>query len=188
MNKRLVAIIAIVALALGGAYYASPYWALHQMQTAAKSGEGDRVASYVDFPSVRESLKSQMQASLTKQMQGPEMKDNPFAAMGLMLAGGMLNMMVDNMITPESVANMVNSGQPKPIGAAATPKKNEGDSKNTEPETRPRIDRHYEGLGVFKVEMHDPKTDAQMLTLVLGREGWFGWKLKAIRMAYLTDK
>lgn len=184
MSKRAVAITLVVGLCVAAAYYVSPYWAMQQIQAAAKAGEGDRLATYVDFPAVRESIKSQMQASLTKQMQGAEMKDNPFAAMGMMLAGGMLGMMVDNMITPDSVASMINSGKAKRTHPVATPAKNEDQSSKSE--ELPRIDRHYEGLSVFKVEMHEPKTDALMLTLVLGRDGWFGWKLKAIRIEGLS--
>jgi len=157
------------------------------MRTAASAGESDRLSGYVDFPAVRESVKSQMLAMLTKQMQGDSMKSNPFATLGIALAGGMVNTIVEGMVTPEGVANMVRSGNPKPAElkavTAAQPQPDQ-ESRNDH-EKPPRIERHYEGLGVFKLEMRDPETDELMMAFVLNREGWFEWKLKAIRMPFL---
>jgi hypothetical protein len=185
MSRRLVAILVVIGVVVAGAYYGSPHWTMHQLQAAARAGEGDRLARYVDFPAVRESIKTQLQTMMIKKMQNDDMKANPFAAMGMMLAGGMVNMLVDGMVTPEGVATMVNSGKAKPPAMAATPfPKTE---PSGDPDKRPRIERHYDGLGVFKVEMHDPQTDATTLTLVLNREGWFDWKLKAVRFAALAE-
>jgi hypothetical protein len=74
MSKRVAAIVVAIGLLWGGAYYGSPYWAVHQMQAAARAGEGDRLAGYIDFPAVRESIKSQLQAKLMKQMQNDNVK------------------------------------------------------------------------------------------------------------------
>lgn len=188
LSKYAVAIIIVVGVMLACAYYASPYVALHEMQAAARAGEGDRLARHVDFPAVRESLKSQMQAMLTKRMLREDLKDNPFAAFGMLLAGSMVGMMVDNMVTTESLASIVNSGKPKPpagedVSSVDQPTNSHSSNDTSKP---PRITRYYEGLGVFKVEMHDAETDKLMLTLVFNRDGWFGWRLKAIRMDVLT--
>jgi Protein of unknown function (DUF2939) len=189
MSKRTLSLvgIAIVLLFIGG-YYGSPYWALHQMQAAGRAGEGDRLATYVDFPAVRESLKSQMQAMMVTRLQGDSMKDNPFAALGMALAGGMVNTLVEGMVTPESLANMVSSGKVEADkGTASAPAAGDTTS-GKQTAQRPRVERRYEGMDVFHVEMHDPDTDKLMLTLVLNREGWFGWKLKSVRMPALTER
>jgi hypothetical protein len=189
MSKRTLSLVGIaIALLFIGGYYGSPYWALHQMQSAGRAGEGDRLATYVDFPAVRESLKSQMQAMMLTRLQGDSLKDNPFAALGMALAGSMVNTMVEGMVTPESLANMVSSGKAKPEpdkGTVPVPVEDSTSGKATAP--RPRVERRYEGMDVFHVEMHDPETDKLMLTLVLNREGWFGWKLKSLRMPALTE-
>jgi len=184
MGKTISAIVVVAVLSVGGAYYGSPYWAVYQMQAAAKAREGDRLAVYVDFPAVRESLKSQLQAMMLKRMQSQEVKDSPFAAMGMMLAGGMLNLLVDQMITPESVAIMIDRGKAKTAAGEAIPAAS--DNSSVDSGKSPRVERRYEGMSVFKVELHDPQTDAPALTLVLNREGWFGWKLKAIRLESLA--
>lgn len=190
MSKRTLSLVGIaIVLLLIGCYYGSPYWAFHQMRAAGEAGEGDRLASYVDFPAMRESLKSQMQAMMVKQMQSDSMKDNPFAVLGMALAGGMVNTLVDGMVTPESVASMVSSGKAKPEAGKGTPASTPAaNTTSGKPAAKaPRVDRHYEGMDVFHVEMHDPDRDKLMLTLVLNREGWFGWKLKSVRMPAWTD-
>ena len=155
------------------------------MRSAAAAGEGDRLATYVDFPAVRESLKSQMQAVMVKRLQSDTLKDNPFAALGMAIAGGVINTFVDGMVTPESLTSMINSGRPKPGDGERTPAPAPATSSKPSGQV-PRVARHYEGWDVFHVEMHDPDTDRLMVTLVLNREGWFGWKLKSLRVAEWT--
>jgi len=189
-RRNLVRLVAALALVLVGEafYYGSPYWTVWRMQTAARAGEGDRLASYVDFPAVRESVRSQMQQKMLKLVQDETLKDNPFAAFGMALAGVMVNTMVDNMVTRESLVEMIRRGRakvPSETTPASTPTSSVG---NSEAATPPRIDRHYEGADTFHVEMHDPATDKAMLLLVLNREGWFGWKLTAIRMPVLLER
>ena len=189
MNKRLLLGVFAIAVLVGGYYYASPYWVLHRMQSAARAGEGDRLAAFVDFPAVRESVKSQVMASMAKSMENETKKDNPFAAFGMMLAGTMANSMVDAMVTPDAIVIMVNKGT---ATQAAGPKQPEAlppaPDSATATKPLPRVVRHYEGLDVFHVELQDPDTKQPMLQLVMNREGWFGWKLKAVRMPALLDK
>src|SRR5262249_9733552 len=152
----------------------------------AKAGEGDRLVQYVDFPAVWESFKSQLQAMLMKQMQREDLKDNPFAVIGMALAGSMANAMVDNLVTPESLANIVNSGRLNPSTIKmASPSDQANNSEIRKPP--PNITHSYEGLGVFKVEMRDPGTDKLMVALVFNRDSWFSWKLKSVRLTGLTE-
>ncbi len=64
---------------------------------------------YVDFPRVREALKVDLQASLMREMQ--KQKD-AFAALGLLLAGGMVNALVDALLTPEGLASLGTGKEP----------------------------------------------------------------------------
>ncbi len=188
MNTRIAPIGIAVTLFVAGGYYGSPYWAANEMHVAAQAGERDRLAAYVDFPAVRESLKSQLQADSTKSAQTDEMKPNPFTGLSEMLAGGMINMVVDSMVTSEGLVNILSHGTPTHANPNATPPANAStDGKcGIESGKPPRVEHHYESLRVFKVQMYDPKTDKPMLTMVLNREYLFGWKLKSIRLAGLT--
>src|ERR1700730_16507481 len=102
MNRGLLVGL-IAALVLGiGAYGLSPLWAVHNLQSAAQSGDRDEFEQAVDFPAIRESLKGQIAALLVRSMRSdPELKDNPFAAMGALLAPALTDRMVDSVVTPE---------------------------------------------------------------------------------------
>ncbi|MGC1816451.1 MAG: DUF2939 domain-containing protein [Casimicrobiaceae bacterium] len=188
MNARIAPIGIAVTLFVAGGYYGSPYWAANEMHVAAQAGEGDRLAAYVDFPAVRESLRSQLQADSTKPAQTEGFKPSPFTGLSEMLAGGMINVVVDSMVTSEGLVNILSHGTPTHADPNATPPANTStDGKcGAESGKPPRIEHHYESLHVFKVEMYDPQTDKPMLTMLLNRENLFGWKLKSIRLAGLT--
>ena len=57
--------MAAVAALFGVAYVGSPFWAARQFKNAALSADVDGLDVAVDFPAVRESLKSQMTVALT---------------------------------------------------------------------------------------------------------------------------
>jgi len=122
---------------------------------------------------------------MMKKMQSDDMKSNPFAGLGMMLAGSMVNGLVDNLVTAESLANMISKGRPKVEAKAEEPT---APAASVSAEAKaPKIVSGYEGLGIFKVEMRDPEKDKPLATLVLYRDGWFGWKLKTVRLNYMDD-
>ncbi|MHB8495854.1 MAG: DUF2939 domain-containing protein [Casimicrobiaceae bacterium] len=188
MSMRVAPIGIAVTLFAAGGYYGSPYWAANEMHVAAQAGERDRLAAYVDFSAVRESLKSQLQADSTKPAQTEELNPNPFAGPSELRAGGTINRVVDSMVTSEGLVNVLSHGAPTRANPNATPPANTStDGKcGIESGKPPRVEHQYESLHVFKVQMYDPQTDKPMLTMVLNREHLFGWKLKSIRLASLT--
>jgi hypothetical protein len=181
MRTRVIVPVAVVAL-LVAAYFASPYWVMYEMRSAAQNGQGDKLAAYVDFPAVRESLKTQFALMMNKSVaDDPKTKDNPFAAFGQMLAAAMLGPMVDRMVTPESLASMMANGK----ASNSVPRPAKDDPTPAEPGKAPRIVREYEGLDVFKVSIHAIDDDKETVTFVLNRQGLFSWKLTSIRMPAL---
>jgi hypothetical protein len=186
LNRKRIALLAVVALVIVGAYFASPYWALHRIQSAARDGNGDRLASYVDFPAVRESVKAQMQAVMLKKMLGSELRTNPLAGLGMIFAGGMVNAIVDGIVTPDNLAAMINNGNapvaPATPAAPAAPNAADGAGSGSA-FASPRITHGYDGLDAFKVTVHDPVTDSVSATWTLNRRAGFDWKLTDIRFA-----
>ena len=185
MRKSTLAVLGIALLAVGY-YFASPYWTIHQIRGAAQAGQGDRLATYVDFPAMRESIKSQLVLMMQKEMQRPEMKDNPFAGFGQMLAANMITGMVDSMVTPDAVANMLASGR-APNHAPGGKVAEHAPASAGEREV-PRVRQGYEGLDTFKTILLDPTTDDEMLVAVLSRQGLFSWRLTAVRLPGLLKR
>lgn len=86
----------IVATVVIGAYGLSPLFAFHQLRSAAKSANQDQLEELVDFPSIRENLKSQLSALITSTMSSdPKMRDNPLAGLGAMIAPAITDRIVD---------------------------------------------------------------------------------------------
>jgi hypothetical protein len=111
MKKAVLAGIAAIALAAGGWYWLSPGLAMQGLRDAALAGDKDELRERVDFPAIRESLKSQMRAMMVAEM--AKEKDNPFAAMGMAFAGAIIDPMIDGIVSPDGIKVMVESGKMK---------------------------------------------------------------------------
>lgn len=166
MNKRVLATIAVVATLFGTAYLASPFWAAHRFRQAAIAADIDRLDAAVDFPAVRESLKSQMTVAITAKMASdPEMRSNPFAGLGMALMPTIVGRMVDGFVTPEGISALMKRGR---LDTAASAK------------PAPDIDYGYayHGLDRFAVTVRAPEMmpdDAPKF--VFERRGLFSWKM-----------
>lgn len=170
--KKIALAAAVAAIALAASVYVSPYYALHQMKNAIAERNVDALASHVDFPALRESIKSQLEKTLGDSIHAATASDNPFAAMGQAMVTGMLGKMVDAMVSPEGVAAMVSKSA---VGADA--------DKNTPADgAQEKTDYSvaYAGWDRFVVRA---KTDGdEKGGLVLQRHGLWNWKLSAIEL------
>jgi hypothetical protein len=173
----------VAVAALAAAYFGSPYWALHQIRNAAADGDGERVAAYVDFPAVRESLKSQFASALTTRMDA-KAKDGPLASIGQAFATQMLGGIVDAMVTPQSIASMIQSGKALRSIAGSTVPSTQVPSERREP----RVRRGYEGLNTFGASLVDPQSNEDLMTAVLTRQGLFSWKLTDLKLSTLNKR
>jgi len=172
MRKFLFAVLGLVVVAALAGYIASPYFAFHRLQDAAKAGDRDGLEATVDFPAVRDDFKAQLNAAFMAKMQSdPGMKDNPFAAVGMLLVPAVIDRLIDAYITPQGIAMMV--------AKARTPKQGErpsgGESEH--------ISSHYGyvSLDRFQAVVSNDAHPDEALTFVLERRGLFAWKL--IRIA-----
>ena len=169
MNKRAMGIIAAIIAVCVAAYLASPFLAVRQFRNAALAADVDGLDATVDFPAVRESLKSQFTVALTAKMANdPKMKSNPFAGLGAMLMPTIIGKMVDGFVTPEGISGLVKQGRVK--------------SDKTDPQTTPNPDIHYSyayrNLDRFAVTIEAPNaTKEDAPSLVFERRGLFSWKM-----------
>lgn len=175
----------LAALVIAG-YFASPILALQGLTAAAKAGDKARLESAVDFPAVRESLKSQLKASMTRKLEeDPKLRDNPFAAFGQMLLVGVVDKAVETYATPDAIANMVATNEP-PKNIGATPggpivEQPQPEVKKAKSDTE--VHYGYVDLDHFRATYRDRKDgDQEPFGLVLERRGLFKWKLVKIEL------
>ncbi|MBB5606199.1 MULTISPECIES: DUF2939 domain-containing protein [unclassified Janthinobacterium] len=170
--KKIALATAVAAVALAASVYASPYYALHQMKNAIAERNVDALASHVDFPALRISIKSQLETTLADSIQAATASDNPFAAMGQAMVTTMLGKMVDAMVSPEGVAAMVSKSA---VGAEA-----DKSTPDTGAQQKKDYSVAYAGWDKFIVRA---KADGdEKGGLVLLRHGLWNWKLSAIEL------
>jgi hypothetical protein len=165
--KKVLAGAGAMLVILAGLYVGSPWWATSRMRKAAEAGDGEKLATYVDYPALRADVKAQLTMSASSQK-----------GLLAMIATHIVGAAADAMVTPENVAALVSTGRAQPLGAGAL--------QFPEPPAEdepPRVlrNKQYRSLDVFEVEMLDPETKKRLATLVFHREGLVGWKLSAIR-------
>ena len=105
MNKKLLGALIAIIVVICGYLYASPYLAINNIKKAAEAGDTEKLSTYIDYPSVRESFKSQVKASVMKDMANSN--SDGWEALGEMLAVAMVDKVVDAMVTPEGVTLML---------------------------------------------------------------------------------
>lgn len=177
MNKRMMIIVVGVLLAIYVA--ASPYLTVHQMKSAAEKHDGEALSEYIDFPSVRQSLKDQMNAMFIKEMAKDEkMQDNPFAVLGSAFVGIMVDKMVDLYVTPAGITQLMSGEKP-----TAT----EGDGGNSSSTQKILSDASmsYESPDKFVVKVKGRTNEEGKF--ILRRHG-IGWKLTEIIIPPLNDE
>lgn len=92
------ALIVIASSALW--YFGSPAWTLKGMKDAAQSHDADALNAYIDYPALRESLKTQFMARMMAEAQ----KDKSgLGAIGMAFGSAMTGPMIDGLVSPEGM-------------------------------------------------------------------------------------
>jgi hypothetical protein len=169
-RKTIIAAAAALLLVAGGWYWGSPWWTLRQMREAAEARDAQALSSYVDFPTLRETTKSQLRTQLMAQADAPEEKEG-FGALGAAFGMALMGPMVDTLLTPEALRlaflktpqrKAESGGKQAPLGADAS----EAELVRT-------------SFGEFRLRKKDSKGEEG--DLIFRRHG-LGWKLEEIRI------
>ena len=177
MKKSVIVGVAAGAVVLFVVVWAAaPVLAAQALIRAAKAGDEKTIEQLVDFPSLRQSLKDELNAELAAEMRrDPRMSESGLGGLGLILAPMLVSGAVDAVVTAEVVARMVTTAEaPDPtVRDAPEP----GDAADED-------DIHqawgYRDLNAFAVTLTDRDRPEQRLALILERRGLFEWKLAAV--------
>ncbi|VVE19963.1 hypothetical protein PIN31009_03078 [Pandoraea iniqua] len=118
MRKLWIALVALVVVL--GLLFGTPYYTLWRARDAANARDADTLSTYVDYPAVRESLKSSLHDELSRQMD--KQRGNALGALALAFGGWVSDRVVEALLTPEAVAAMLrgdSTGLPPAPGAPA---------------------------------------------------------------------
>lgn len=173
MKNGLKVGLAIAAGVFATYAVAAPYITVYEIKSAAEARDGEALSEYIEFPSVRQSIKDQLNAQFAKEMANdPGMKGNPFAFLGAALAGTMVDKAVDAYITPAGISQLLEGEKPNPgSGGSAQPT---AGASGAERKPLPNASMSYESFDKFVVNFKlDGGSDGK---LILRRRG-IGWKL-----------
>ncbi len=103
MNKK----ITLIILPLLVLYFAWPFYSANALFNAIYEQDSESVNDKIDFPSLRSSLKEQLNANMLNTISTGEMKDNPFSGLALAFVPKLIDSAVDAYVTPAGLKNMI---------------------------------------------------------------------------------
>jgi hypothetical protein len=121
-RTRWITLAAVILLVAGAAwYFASPAYTLSRMKAAAESNDPDAMSAYIDYPTLRDDMKSDLMEQIMAQA---EKDTSGFGALGMALGTAMIGPMIDGMVSPAGMKAAFSANGNKVAGAqrAKTPK------------------------------------------------------------------
>ncbi len=104
------------------AFFATPYFTAYRMKLAADAHDGAALSEHIEFPSVRQSLKDQINATVAAELE-QQKKSNPIAAMlGAAGANLLADKLVETYVTPEGISQLMAGTRPSSTPAPTDPK------------------------------------------------------------------
>lgn len=175
MQRKTVFVTIVAVLALAATSCLSPWWTLHRMRAAIDARDYKAFSSYVDFPSLRASFKSQLvEAGSGKQ----ERNESILGALGEGIAGALAGPMLDLVLDAPGVIEMINQGTPAitraVISSALT---------KVPPAADAPADLEAAYRGWNSVVFRGTEAAAADGSFILVRRGLWSWKLAAVELS-----
>jgi len=182
IRKITIALVSILIVLAGIAFYCTPYLTYRSIRMAAENRDAAALSEYIDFPAIKKSLKENFKAKI----EVTEKKDgDKFAGIGAAIASAFINPLVDAFVTPETISMMMKGNLPSLIKKERRgEKKSEhaGDKQSSRSAARPETLMYYESLNRFVVEVKKKGSGEEPIALVFKRSRLIHWKLCAIKL------
>ncbi|TCB78864.1 DUF2939 domain-containing protein [Acinetobacter sp. ANC 4173] len=100
MNKKIICTVIGLIFCTLVYCYVSPYIVLNNIKNAAQAADSDKVSQSIDDPSMRQSLKDQMNTDMLQDIRDEQ---DHFLGWGKMLALSLLDKIVDVVVRPKGM-------------------------------------------------------------------------------------
>lgn len=170
--KKVIWILAIIALIIVGYTVAGPYITVHQLKGGIKQQDSEKLSENIDFPSLRQNLKEQLNSYMMRNT-ATELKDNPFRLLAVGLASKLVDGMVESFVTPAGPANLMEGKKPKQGEISETA------STDTNLKREPFKKARYIFDSMSKFSVWVPNEKGEEVRFVLTRNA-LDWKLSNI--------
>lgn len=182
MNRIVRLAIIVLGLAFCVWMYFAPHLTVRSMRLAAERGDAEALSAHIDFPALRESVKSQLADAMNERIGGSDTA-SAFGALGARLAAAVADPMIDAMLTPQALSLMF-SGRGLALDGLATAgiRPADGDSRNSGNLPQWQSEMRYEDFSTFVVELQPDDDAIPPSTLIFKRDKLLLWKLSGIEM------
>jgi hypothetical protein len=165
-------IIGGVFIAAIGYGAAGPYLTVADIKTSIVAKDADRLSAKVDFPTLRQHLKDQVNAAMMKNA-AEELKDHPLGVLAAGFATTMVDGIVDAFVTPTELAHLMEGDRPSASIAKQIVDTDAGPLPKAE-DLLQNACSSFDSLSQFSVWVPDDK--GQETRFVLQRDG-LSWRL-----------
>jgi hypothetical protein len=179
----------VVALVLFAAWlFATPYLTLHSIKSAAEEKDIQSLSQYIDFPAFKESLKTNLKGKINRTLAKTH-NDNPYAnlldAAGSQLAVRMIDPLLDAVVTPESVAELLQGNPPAADSGKEKGKGKEGigDVLSFMPSSQ-NVDvvAGYKSFDSFVITLKEKGSGKEVMAFILKRQGLSSWRVVGVKI------
>lgn len=183
MKKPLIPIVAIALTVIAAYWYFSPYLTMYAMRTAIQARDAHAFNAHVDYPSVRETLKSELAGRAAAKMDERGSPASGAEALGRALGLALIAPMVDALVRPEVMMRAIDEGAIDIRGRPGHERSGDAPDVRTD-----RVGRRWtverEGLDRVIVSRRDQDQDgSSAVAAVLERRGFADWRLTRIRLS-----
>ncbi|MDA1332086.1 MAG: DUF2939 domain-containing protein [Proteobacteria bacterium] len=170
MNNKIKIYFLLTIAILSTWLFFTPHLAVNSMKSAAEARDVSKLASYVDFPAFKESLKMSINATVSAEVDKKEQEGVPFATLGAAMVMAFVDPLIDELVSPEGLAMMMKGEKPN---------LNE-ESTNHKTQSGTDISMSYDDINRFIVAVKKKDEAGKPLRLIFSRDGIFSWKLTAV--------
>jgi len=148
-----------------------PSAAFEQLSEAIAKQDQNAMSRFVDFPSLRESVKIRLRDELSASAAG---SSNPMVFLGVVLAGALVDPLVEILVSPRGIAAMMSGHKMREISKNPTPTGGQEVSRDSL-----QFTTAWEGPSRYAVTV--TSNGNPTIVLVLHRYGLFEWRLAELR-------
>lgn len=171
----------VLPVLFGGLIFTSPYIAILDFKTAIETNDMNKYNSYINFPSVRNSLKPQINLAVREAISS-KLNSSSFSAFGLLFIEPVVNRLVDSAVTPNGLKLLLDKGTISQSMTNEPSKKTEVKSEKTEnkqSKNKNIIKLFYLNPNVFVLSSQSGDLQ-EPIKAIWVRSGFFNWKLNSL--------
>ena len=203
-GRTVFAISVVVGIIISGLFAIfSPHIAMWRLSSAVEARDTQTVIAYVDLPRFRESFRSEMKRVMRAELDKNVDMSNPFAMLGVKIAEGAADYLVESMLTEENIVKILEGRKPGGLGkdragglgkdraegpgesifGGPTPDDSASskfDDANPADETNRSTEIIRDSFGTFRLVLSEDSSP--LFELLWEWNSFTGWKLVGIRL------